>query len=151
VLEEKVATYYESGNDAHNWRYLPASNEVIWFSERDNWGHLYLYDLQSGRLKSQITSGDGNVTQVLKVDEKNRLHARKVAAISRTVVHDVKAHVAQIEKRIKQIEKGAVAVVRNDAGLREQFEILTGITGVGRRSAILLLTADQVLHRPPVA
>ena len=79
------------------------------------------------------------------VDEKNRLHARKVAAISRTVVNDVKAHVAQIEKRIKQIEKGAVAVVRKDAGLREQFEILTGITGVGRRSAILLLTELAVL------
>jgi len=73
ILEEKVATYYESGNDASNWRLLPASNEVIWFSERDNWGQLYLYDLQSGREKGQITSGDGNVTQVLRVDEKNRL------------------------------------------------------------------------------
>ena len=73
VLEEKVATYYESGNDAANWRVLPASNEVIWFSERDNWGQLYLYDLQTGRLKNQITTGEGNVTQLLKVDEKNRL------------------------------------------------------------------------------
>ena len=73
VLEEKVATYYESGNDAHNWRFLPASNEVIWFSERDNWGHLYLYDLQTGRLKNQITTGEGNVTRLLKVDERNRL------------------------------------------------------------------------------
>ena len=73
VLEEKVATYYESGNDAHNWRFLPASNEVIWFSERDNWGHLYLYDLQTGRVKNQITTGEGNVTKVLKVDEQNRL------------------------------------------------------------------------------
>ena len=73
VLEEKVATYFESGNDAHNWRFLPASNEVIWFSERDNWGQLYLYDLQTGRLKNQITSGEGNVTQLLRVDEKNRL------------------------------------------------------------------------------
>ena len=73
VLEEKVVTYYESGNDAHNWRFLPASNEVIWFSERDNWGQLYLYDLQTGRLKNQITSGEGNVTQLLRVDEKNRL------------------------------------------------------------------------------
>ena len=26
----------------------PASNEVIWFSERDNWGHLYLHDLADG-------------------------------------------------------------------------------------------------------
>jgi dipeptidyl aminopeptidase/acylaminoacyl peptidase len=71
-LEEKVATYYESGNDAHNWRFLPASNEVIWFSERDNWGQLYLYDFQTGRLKNQITTGEGNVTQLLRVDEKNR-------------------------------------------------------------------------------
>ena len=73
ILEEKVATYYESGNDAHNWRFLPASNEVIWFSERDNWGQLYLYDLETGRLKNQITTGEGNVTQLLRVDEKNRL------------------------------------------------------------------------------
>ena len=39
------ATFFESGNGRVNWRYLPASNEIIWFSERDNWGHLYLYDL----------------------------------------------------------------------------------------------------------
>ena len=52
---------------------MPASNEIIWFSERDNWGQLYLYDLQTGRLKNQITSGEGNVTQLLRVDEKNRM------------------------------------------------------------------------------
>ncbi len=72
VLEETTPTFYESGNGGVNWRYLPASNEVIWFSERDNWGHLYLYDLQAGRLKRQITTGEGNVTQLLRVDEKTR-------------------------------------------------------------------------------
>jgi len=72
VLDEKVSTFFESGNGRVNWRYLPASNEVIWFSERDNWGNLYLYDLQTGKLKNQITSGDGNVTQVLHVDEGER-------------------------------------------------------------------------------
>ena len=46
---------------------------MIWFSERDNWGQLYLYDLQTGKLKRQITSGEGNVTQLLRVDEKRRL------------------------------------------------------------------------------
>ena len=73
VLQEKVGTFFESGNGRINWRYLPASNEVIWFSERENWGHLYLYDLQSGKLKRAITSGDGNVTQVVRVDEKARV------------------------------------------------------------------------------
>ena len=49
------------------------SNEALWFSERDNWGQLYLYDLTTGKLKNQITHGDGNVTQVLHVDEKGRV------------------------------------------------------------------------------
>ena len=48
MIEEKAETFFESGNGAVNWRYLPASNEVIWFSERDNWGQLYLYDLKTG-------------------------------------------------------------------------------------------------------
>ena len=72
VLEETAATQFESGQGRVNWHYLPASNEVIWFSERDNWGHLYLYDSDSGKLKNQITSGDWTVTELLRVDEKNR-------------------------------------------------------------------------------
>ena len=59
VFEETVPTFFESGNGRVNWRYLPASNEVIWFSERDNWGQLYLYDSESGKLKHQITTGEG--------------------------------------------------------------------------------------------
>jgi dipeptidyl aminopeptidase/acylaminoacyl peptidase len=73
VFGEKTATYFESGMGEANWRFLPASNEVIWLSERDNWAQLYLYDLPSGRLKNQVTTGEGNVTQVVRVDEKSRL------------------------------------------------------------------------------
>jgi dipeptidyl aminopeptidase/acylaminoacyl peptidase len=73
VLEEKAETFFESGNGAINWRYLPGSNEALWFSERDNWGHLYLYDAKSGREKHAITSGEWNVTQLLRVDEKSRM------------------------------------------------------------------------------
>ena len=73
VLEEKVPTFYESGNGRVNWRFLPDSKEFLWFSERDNWGHLYLYDSETGKLKNQITKGDWNVTQLLRVDEKSRV------------------------------------------------------------------------------
>ena len=72
VFREDVPTQYESGNGMVNWRVLPATNEVIWFSERDDWGQLYLYDLTTGRLKSRITSGEGNVAQLRRVDEKTR-------------------------------------------------------------------------------
>src|SRR5712664_2175022 len=54
VFEEKSATHFESGQNQWNWRYLPSSHEVIWFSERDNWGHLYLYDSNTGRLKNKV-------------------------------------------------------------------------------------------------
>ena len=78
-------------------------------------------------------------------EEKNRFHAKNVAAISRAVISDVQAHVAQIEKRVTQIEKAAALVIRADADLREQFEILTKVPGIGRRSAILLLSELAVL------
>jgi dipeptidyl-peptidase-4 len=70
VFEEVAKTYYESGNGTVNWQYLPETNEAIWFSERSNWGHLYLYDLHNGKLKHAITKGDFNVTEVLRVDPK---------------------------------------------------------------------------------
>ncbi|KLD63795.1 S9 family peptidase [Dyella japonica] len=72
VFNESVPTYYESGNGKVNWQYLPASHEVVWFSERNNWGNLYLYDLDSGKLKHAITTGEGNVTEVLKLDTASR-------------------------------------------------------------------------------
>ena len=72
VFEESVDTYFESGFSDANWRVLHDSNEFIWFSEQDNWGHLYLHDLQTGELKQQITSGNWSVLSIEKVDAKNR-------------------------------------------------------------------------------
>jgi dipeptidyl-peptidase 4 len=72
VMGETTAKFYESGNDKVNWKYLSKTNELLWFSEKDNWGHLYLYDITTGKLKNQITHGDWNVTQVLHVDQPAR-------------------------------------------------------------------------------
>jgi dipeptidyl aminopeptidase/acylaminoacyl peptidase len=72
VLTETVATQFESGDGDQNWRILPASNEVLWFSERDDWGQLYLYDLTTGRLKRQVTTGVGNVASIVRLDLKRR-------------------------------------------------------------------------------
>ena len=73
ILSEKVSTFYESGIGKINWHYLPQSNEILWYSERDNWGNLYLYDLATGKLKNQITHGPGNVAQLLHIDPQNRI------------------------------------------------------------------------------
>jgi dipeptidyl-peptidase-4 len=67
VFEETVPTQFESTS---GWEVLWSSNEFIWYSQRDNWGQLYLYDLTMGKLKGKITSGEGMVSQIVKVDEK---------------------------------------------------------------------------------
>ena len=70
---EEVATQYESGQGTINWTCLFDTKELIWYSEKDNWGHLYLYDLATGKLKNQITKGEYVVTEVKHFDKKARL------------------------------------------------------------------------------
>ena len=73
ILREEQDTFFESGINSISWRYLKDSNEFIWWSQRDNWGHLYLYDLDSGNLKNQITGGNWNVREIDHLDKQNRV------------------------------------------------------------------------------
>jgi dipeptidyl-peptidase-4 len=72
IFSETVETQYESGQGKVNWHFLSDTNEIIWYSERDNWGHLYLYNATTGQLKHQITKGNFVVTQLLKIDKDQR-------------------------------------------------------------------------------
>lgn len=75
LVEEKGATYVELNlmlGSAPNVRILGNGAEIIWFSERDGWGHLYLYDGKTGALKNQITRGPWVVRDILQVDETTR-------------------------------------------------------------------------------
>jgi dipeptidyl aminopeptidase/acylaminoacyl peptidase len=72
VLFEREETFFESGYDQVNWFVLEEADEVVWYSRRSDWGHLYLYDLGTGELKRALTQGEWNVLQVRHVDEENR-------------------------------------------------------------------------------
>ena len=72
IYKEITETYYESGVNGENWRVFFKTNEFLWYSEKDDWGHLYLHDLSTGKLKNQITSGQWLVRDVLHVDETTR-------------------------------------------------------------------------------
>ncbi len=52
-------------------RLIGNGQELIWWSERDGWGHYYLFDA-AGKLKNQITSGEYVTDQILNLDEKSR-------------------------------------------------------------------------------
>ena len=68
VIEERMNTYQET----RPLKVLADGRELIHWSERDGWAHLYLYDDQ-GNLKNRITRGPWHVEEILKVDEKNRV------------------------------------------------------------------------------
>ena len=75
VIREEMAPRTDLNSTPYNppnVRYLPASNEAIWWSQESGWGHLYLYDLVSGKRKNAITSGDWLVRDILHVDEERR-------------------------------------------------------------------------------
>jgi len=68
VYREEAATQYMSGFVDENWRVLHERGEFIWFSEQDDWGHLYLHDLADGALKNRITAGSWLVLDLQQID-----------------------------------------------------------------------------------
>lgn len=56
-----------------NVKLLSSGKEAVWFSERDNWGHLYLYDVATGRVKRQVTKGPWQVVDLVYVDDAARM------------------------------------------------------------------------------
>ena len=57
-----------SSGGTPSWYVSESGDDVIWWSERDGWAHLYRFDGQ-GNLRNQITSGPWTVGQALFVDE----------------------------------------------------------------------------------
>jgi dipeptidyl aminopeptidase/acylaminoacyl peptidase len=67
LIEERLNTYIE---------YKPLwlinnGKEIVHWSERDGWGHYYLFD-GDGKLKNQITSGEFYSDSIERIDEKTR-------------------------------------------------------------------------------
>ena len=72
IVGDTLATHVELNLDivggAPNWDVLNGGRDVIWFSERDGWAHLYRYS-GDGVLKNRITAGAWTVGDLVGVDE----------------------------------------------------------------------------------
>ena len=74
LLHETGPTYLELNQFMSYepaWRVVGDGSEFLWWSERDGFGHLYLYDGE-GNLKNRVTSGPWLVLDVMHVDAENR-------------------------------------------------------------------------------
>ena len=68
VVEERSDKFVNYGRI---WRqFVNEGKQLLWTSERDNWNHLYLYDVQKGKVIRQVTKGDWFVRGIQRVDEK---------------------------------------------------------------------------------
>jgi dipeptidyl-peptidase-4 len=68
LIEERLNTYVET----RPLGFIANGKELIHWSERDGWGHFYLYD-GDGNLKKQLTSGPFHCDSIEGIDEKNRI------------------------------------------------------------------------------
>lgn len=68
AIEERLNTYI----DFNGITLVNNEKGIIFWSERDGWGHFYLYD-NNGKLIRQITSGTFHCEDVVGVDEINRI------------------------------------------------------------------------------
>lgn len=75
VIEECSDAHLNIVPDSHMTPILKPlleTDEVIWYSERSGWAHLYLYDVKTGQLKNTITEGDWLVRNILHYDASRR-------------------------------------------------------------------------------
>jgi len=68
IIEERLNTYI----DTKTLGLVDGGKEYIHWSERDGWGHFYLYDA-NGNLKNQITAGAFHTQSIEGIDSKNRV------------------------------------------------------------------------------
>jgi len=69
LIEEHFNTYIESRGKSI--RLFNNESEILFWSERDGWGHYYLYDA-NGNLKRQVTSGEFHIDTFQGINESER-------------------------------------------------------------------------------
>jgi dipeptidyl aminopeptidase/acylaminoacyl peptidase len=139
-----------------NVRLIGDGAEVIWYSDRTGWGHLYLYDAQTGRLKYAITGGDWAVQDIVAIDEQRRdiyfTAAGREAGQDPYYRHLYRA----------RLEEGGAKIVRlTEAPADHQFELANAWLGTGYRDpppsplirpdAGVFVDTWSTVDRPPVS
>jgi dipeptidyl aminopeptidase/acylaminoacyl peptidase len=68
LVEERENTYIES----RPLRLVNGGQDLLHWSERDGWGHYYLYDATTGALKNRVTDGEFVAMSIAGADDKTK-------------------------------------------------------------------------------
>lgn len=72
LTETTELTYRPDVDEALRFHLVGDGSEIVFYSERSDWGHYYLYDTATGRLKNAITAGDWAIHSLVRIDAQGR-------------------------------------------------------------------------------
>ena len=78
-------------------------------------------------------------------DEKNRLHAATQVAGTDIVRRSIRATIKAIEKQVGKLRAAALRLIQADQTMNRRYELLLSVKGIGRISAIAILSELSVL------
>lgn len=82
----------------------------------------------------------------MRTQERNRLHAvRRSSGSPELIREDLELHIAHLQGRIRQLRREALALIGSHSRLKQAFQHLTSLRGVGDASAIQILGELLVL------
>jgi fermentation-respiration switch protein FrsA (DUF1100 family) len=125
-----------------NVRYLPESEEIIWWSERSGWGHLYLLDAETGKVKRSLTQGSWQVRDIIDVDALSRTVL--IAACGLVESDPVLRTLARVSLDTSEVQIWTYADERGEAAARPEVFVGAAVDHRHRpRGARVSVSPDQ--------
>lgn len=115
MYTEENKCYIDEGN-FDNLNFLPEGNSFVITSERDGWSHLYLCDMDGGKVK-QLTKGEFDVTGYYGYDAVKKIHYFQAAA-----VNPLQREIYSVKGDGSSIHKISATVGTNDAQFSKSFK-----------------------------
>lgn len=136
---EKVKTLFEETDlkyvhPEHPLTFVPGSNDqFIWFSARDGFDHLYLYNTD-GKLVRQLTKGNWEVNELIGFNKKNNEVIITAAKESPMEKHGYAVNLKNAKLTRLDKEPGTHTILASEDGM--YFSDVFSSAGVPRRSLI---------------
>lgn len=134
LFEEKDEQFVEPQNKL---QFICANeNEFIWFSERDGWQHLYLFNTE-GELVKQITKGQWIVKNIIGSDK----HANEIYFIG-TKDSPIEDHLYKVKVKTGEITR----ITEPGANHKVVFNEFNGLF-IDKYSSLEIPNVNQIINR----
>ncbi len=145
VYEEKQSAWISLDEADDRLTFINDGKEMIIRSDKTGWKHMYLYGTD-GQFKNAITTGDYSVTDVLGIDEKNRVAYVQARGKENSARNDV-YRVSLDGKKMQRITFGEYNHMRVEFSPNYQYYVTTYSNAQTPYTTVVANTQGKVLQR----